>query len=308
MQQDDIARAIGKRVRDARAQRGLSRKSLAASAGVSERYLHQLETGTANASVGILVRVAEALRLDFAFLVVGIEGVTSVEAITDSEQSELETKSARRAPAITQTPLAILLAGLSATEQQAVWPVVERFIGERRRSSRGIALLGLRGAGKSTLGRLVSQRFDLPFLSITQEIEARAGMGINDLFNLGGADAYRALENDVAADLSRRTDRIILETAGGIAGNGEALETVLASFKTVWLKASPEDHLARVAGQGDLRPMQGNSRALEHLKALLVQRESEYARAEFTIDTSGHTPLESLAELEAIMAPLLRSR
>jgi XRE family transcriptional regulator, aerobic/anaerobic benzoate catabolism transcriptional regulator len=298
MQQDDIASAIGGRVRDARARLGLSRKSLASSAGVSERYLHQLETGTANASVGILVRVAQALHLDFAFLVTGKQ-----DEVTAGNQSKLETKSKNGTK---PASLAALMAGLSVTEQWAVVPVVERFIGERRRRSRGIALLGLRGAGKSTLGRLMSQHFNLPFLSITQEIETRAGMGINDLFNLGGAEAYRALENDVAADLSRRTDRIILETAGGITGNSDALETVLSSFKTVWLKATPEEHLSRVANQGDMRPMQGNVRALEHLKALLAQREADYARAEFTIDTSGKTPQDCVIELEAIAAPLLR--
>jgi XRE family transcriptional regulator, aerobic/anaerobic benzoate catabolism transcriptional regulator len=298
MQQDDIASAIGGRVRDARARLGLSRKSLASSAGVSERYLHQLETGTANASVGILVRVAQALHLDFAFLVTGKQ-----DEVTAGNQSKLETKSKNGTK---PASLAALMAGLSVTEQWAVVPVVERFIGERRRRSRGIALLGLRGAGKSTLGRLMSQHFNLPFLSITQEIETRAGMGINDLFNLGGAEAYRALENDVAADLSRRTDRIILETAGGITGNSDALETVLSSFKTVWLKATPEEHLSRVANQGDMRPMQGNARALEHLKTLLAQREAEYARAEFTIDTSGKTPQDCVIELEAIAAPLLR--
>ena len=301
MQLDAIASAIGGRVRDARARLGLSRKNLASSAGVSERYLHQLEAGTANASVGILVRVADALNLDFAFLVTGTE-----VGVTGGEPSKLEIKSARGTSEIAPTPLAILIAGLSASEQRAVLPVVERFVGERRRHSRGIALLGLRGAGKSTLGRLMSQQFNLPFLSITQEIETRAGMGINDLFNLGGAEAYRALENDVAADLSRRTDRIILETAGGITGNSGALETVLTSFKTVWLKATPEEHLSRVVGQGDMRPMQGNARALEHLKALLTQREADYARAEFTIDTSGKTPQECISELETIAAPLLR--
>lgn len=298
MQLDDIASAIGDRVRDARARLGLSRKSLASSAGVSERYLHQLETGTANASVGILVRVADALHLDFAFLVTGKEG-----GVTVGKQCELETKGTS---GMTPTPLAALMAGLSASEQRVAVSVVERFIGERRRNLRGIALLGLRGAGKSTLGRLMSQHFNLPFLSITQEIETRAGMGINDLFNLGGAEAYRALENDVAADLSRRTDRIILETAGGITGNSDALESVLSSFKTVWLRATPEEHLSRVANQGDMRPMQGNVRALEHLKTLLAQREAEYGRAEFTIDTSGKTPHDCIVELEAIAAPLLR--
>jgi XRE family aerobic/anaerobic benzoate catabolism transcriptional regulator len=130
-------------------------------------------------------------------------------------------------------------------------------------------------------------------------------MSLADLFNLGGPDAYRGLENDVVAELAGRATPIVLETAGGIVGNPEALECILASFRTVWLKASPEEHLARVAGQGDTRPMQGNPRALEHLKTLLASREAEYARAECAVDTSGRTPAACLADLERIAAPIL---
>jgi XRE family transcriptional regulator, aerobic/anaerobic benzoate catabolism transcriptional regulator len=288
MQHDDITRAIGARVRDGRARLAMSRKSLAATAGVSERYLHQLETGTANASVGILVRVAEALQLDFAVLVTGGEGPAP------------EKKGASGSITLDHAPLALFLAGLSATEQMAAAPVMERFIGERRRQSRGIALLGLRGAGKSTIGQALAARRGWPFLSVTREIEARAGMGVDDLFNLGGAEAYRGLENEVVAELARRGDRVVLETAGGIAGNGVALETILVSFKTVWLKASPEEHLNRVAGQGDTRPTRGNPKAIEHLRSLLAQREPGYARAELILDTTGKSLEACVAELVAI--------
>ena len=155
-----------------------------------------------------------------------------------------------------------------------------RWIEDRRRASKGVALLGLRGAGKTTLGRLLADRHGLAFVSITREIETRAGMSLADLFNLGGPDAYRASRTTSSPISSRRGDRIVLETAGGIVGNSEALDIILGAFKTVWLKASPEEHLARVAGQGDTRPMRGNPKALEHLRSLLGQREPEYARAE----------------------------
>ena len=139
-------------------------------------------------------------------------------------------------------------------------------------------------------------------MSITREIEARAGLSLADLFNLGGPEGYRALENEVIAELVGRNDRIVLETAGGIAGNAEALGAILGAYKTVWIKASPEAHLARVAEQGDVRPMRGNPRALEHLKALLAAREPEYARADCVLDTTDRSIDDSLAGLEAIAA------
>lgn len=290
MDQDEITRAIGVRVRSARRAAGISRKALAGAADVSERYLHQLEAGTANASVGILARVARALDLDLVSLVAERE---PPDRATGEGRTELV------------APLAGLLSRASPDEQRAAIPIVERFLETRRRSRRGIALLGMRGAGKSTLGRLLAQQHALPFVSVTHEIEARAGMNVNDLFNLGGAEAYRTLENEVVAALAAREDRLVLETAGGIASNQTALSMVLGAFRTVWIKASPEEHLARVAGQGDTRPMQGNPRALDHLKTMLLQRELGYARAELTIDTSGQSVEHSLAELERLAASAL---
>lgn len=283
MQQDEIARTIGTKVRSGRARIGMTRKQLAAAADVSERYLNELENGSANASVGVLVKVAEALGQDFASL------------LTASE-----VRSAGYGP------LHALLAGMSPAEQEGAVKLLRQYLEERRRRLCGVALLGLRGAGKTTLGQHLAERHNLPFVSITREIEARAGMSLNDLFNLGGPSAYRSLENAVIGDIIRRNTRVILETAGGIVGNSEALEMILASFKTVWLKASPQEHLSRVARQGDTRPMHGNPRALEHLKALLAAREAEYARAEFSLDTSGRTVEACLVELEAIAAPALQ--
>lgn len=293
MQPNDIARSIGVKVRARRKQIGLTRKQLAISADVSERYLHELENGEANASVGILAKVAIALGQDFASL------VASLVAPTDAGFCSARPNHAG---------LSALIASMSLAEQSGALPIIERYLNERCRASRGIALLGLRGAGKSTLGRRFAEQHGMPYISVTREIEARAGMSLADLFNLGGPDAYRALENDVIVDLTKRDDHIVLETAGGIVGNGEALDMVLASFKTVWLKATPGEHLARVAGQGDTRPMRGNPKALDHLKALLAQREPDYARADVVIDTSGRTSEACLADLERIAAPLLASR
>ena len=283
MQHDAIARSIGARVRAGRARLGLTRKQLASQADVSDRYLNELENGEANASIGILVKVAQALGQSFDDLV-------------------CDEASAVGSPA---SQLQALLRSMTPTEQAGAFPIMQAWLAAHRRSARGIALVGLRGAGKTTLGSLLAERHGLAFVSVTREIELRAGMSLADLFNLGGADAYRALENEVVTQLAGGDRSVVLETAGGIVGNAPALDTILAAFKTVWLKASPEEHLARVASQGDTRPMHGNPKALEHLKALLAAREPEYARAECVLDTSGRTIDACLAELEAIAAPLL---
>lgn len=276
--QEDITNAIGTRVRAARARAGMSRRKLAEAAGVSERYLNQLENGDANVSVGILSRVASALGLE----------VNQLMTAAGAENGALH------------GPLAALLGQMSPREQTEAAAILERYLVDRRKSQRGIALLGLRGAGKSTVGALFAQRHGLPFLSVTREIETRAGMTLPDLFNLGGPDAYRKLENEVVRGLSARTDRIVLETAGGIVSNSAALEMILASFRTVWLKAAPHEHLQRVIRQGDMRPMRETPEALDHLKALLKQREQEYARADCALDTTGRAPEDCVRELEQI--------
>lgn len=282
MDQTDFSKAIAKHVRRARAAAGLTRKELAVRAAVSERYLSQLEQAEANVSIGILARVSGALGVDMRAFLTG-----------DGE-----------AGAALHAPLGRLLATLSPTEQAGLVPLIEQHLADRRRALKGVALLGLRGAGKTTLGTAFAARRGVRFVSITREIEARAGMSLADLFNLGGQDTYRALENDVVAELVRASERVVLETSGGIVGNSEAMDAILASFKTVWLKAAPEEHLQRVTGQGDLRPMHGNPKALEHLKVLLATREGDYARADVVLDTSGKSFDACLAELERIAAPV----
>jgi XRE family transcriptional regulator, aerobic/anaerobic benzoate catabolism transcriptional regulator len=276
-----IAVAVGERVRAGRVRMGLTRKQFAARAAISERYLNELESGASNASIGVIAKVAEALGESPAGLLGGADSVLAQPMLPG---------------------LQALVRTMTLTEQQAVLPLATRWLAEHRRASKGVALLGLRGAGKSSLGKLLAARHGVPLISVTREIERRAGLSLNEIFNLGGPDAYRAMENDVVAALVTRDGKIVLETAGGITSNSEAMATILACFKSVWLKATPEEHLARVARQGDTRPMQGNPTALEHLKALLAAREPDYARADATIDTSGRSIADCFADLETIAA------
>ncbi|KAB2847441.1 MAG: helix-turn-helix domain-containing protein [Hyphomicrobiaceae bacterium] len=280
MQQHEIAQSIATKVRAARARAGFSRKRLGQLASVSERYLNDLEKGDANVSVGILGRIATALDVELPSILPGFGEQTSA--------------------IVKHKPLADIISRMTMAEQQAAVQLLCQIVGDRCHHQHGIALLGLRGAGKSTIGRLFAERHGLPFRSVTREVEARAGMSLADLFNLGGSEAYRALEMEVVNELAAAKDKMVIETAGGIAGNSGALDVVLGSFKTIWLKASPEEHLSRVARQGDTRPMRGNPKALDQLKLLLVQRESEYARAESALDTTGKTPEQCVSELERI--------
>ncbi len=276
-----ISATVGERVRAGRARLGLTRKEFAALAAISERYLNEVEGGASNASIAVIAKVAEALNESPASLLADVEPSSAQPIISD---------------------LKTLLETMSLREQQGMFPQAKAWLGEHRRASKGIALLGLRGAGKSTLGTLLAARHDVPLISVTREIERRAGMSLTEIFNLGGPDAYRAMENDVVAALVAREGRIVLETAGGIASNSDAMASILGRFKTVWLRTSPEEHLARVARQGDTRPMRDNPTALEHLKALLIARERDYARADGMIDTSGRSIEDCFAELATLAA------
>ena len=272
---------IGQTVRTLRKARGLSRRQVVEAAGISERYLIQVEAAEANATALILDRIARALGVTLKDLVEGEK--------TPGPTGGLD------------PDLAALLRSMTDAEQKDAAPILRKWIEERRRSRRGVALLGLRGAGKSTIGKLFAQRHKLPFVSVTQEIENRTGIQLNDLFNLGGAEAYRAMETETIVSLCASGEFTVLETAGGIVANSDALDAVLSSYRTVWLKASPQAHLERVISQGDMRPIKAASSALEHVRNLLEQRSEQYARAEFTLDTTDRSPLDCVRDLERLL-------
>ena len=172
-------------------------------------------------------------------------------------------------------------------------------------AKKGVALIGLRGAGKSTLGERLSKETGLAFVRLTQEIVERAGMETGELMELAGSGAFRRLEIEALQGLVARRGHIILETSGGIVADGEAYELVRRHFHTVWVKASPEDHMARVIAQNDLRPMFGRDAAMDDLRRLLGEREAAYAQADFVLDTHGVSVDEAAARLNHMLSPVL---
>lgn len=271
---------LGERVRNARARRGMTRKILARDSSVSERYLAQLESGHGNISIMLLRQVAAALNLPVTELVRegperGVEHVLLTEKIN------------------------------RLTPQQAAEASVllsQRFGdgGDGERHNR-IALIGLRGAGKSTLGKALAQRLKLPFVELDKEVEADAGMSLNEIFSLWGQAAYRRHERRALDGIIERHAHVVIETGGSLVSEPSTFERLLGACFTIWVQASPEEHMHRVVAQGDHRPMAGNDEAMQDLRRILAQRDALYAKADATLDTSGKSVEASLGELIALV-------
>ena len=164
-----------------------------------------------------------------------------------------------------------------------------------------ICLVGLRGAGKSTLGALAADRLSVPFLELNKEIETMAGMAVGEIIGLYGQEGYRKLEQDALLQVSDDHDHVMMAAAGGVVEDAETYDMLLSRFHTVWLRATPDDHMRRVREQGDERPMAGNPAAMEQLKRLLTERQTAYARADAQLNTSGLTLDQSLEQLIALI-------
>ena len=254
---------LGARVRRRREELGLTRRRLSQESGLSERYLAQLELGTGNASVLLIRRLAQALEV-------------APEAIL------LDTPSG---PATAQIFAALRYLD-DATLVQAAALLEQRFgkVSQARRQR--IALIGMRGAGKSTLGVALGRRLRVPFHELDSEIERDAGMSLANLFSLYGQDAYRTHERKVLEMLVARDGAQVIATGGSLPTEPESFGFLRSHCFTVWLRAEPEDHMKRVVAAGDLRPIRGRTRAMAELQAILAEREMLYAQADLRVDTS----------------------
>lgn len=275
---------LGKRVRTIRAQRKMSRKNLSQESQVSERYLAQLEQGRGNISVVLLARVAAALRTDLAELFRMRNTQSAEEVLISDILRDLN-------PDAHQTLLKLL------SEQFAV-PIASR---------RRIALVGLRGAGKSTQGKRLAALLDIPFIHLGSEIEQLAGMSTSEIFSLSGPARYQRLEEKALMQTLRQYDRCVLETGGSIVTDTTMLNTLLTTCFVVWLYARPEEYMRRLVEQGDVRPMENQEDAMADLRRILSSREEQYARAHASIDTSDRSIDDCVSELVRLTPTELRS-
>ena len=270
--------ALGRRLRELRAQRGMARKVLARDADVSERYLAQLEVGEGNVSIVLLRRIALALGVQPEDLMVN-----------------------RRTAAYRL--VAQLLERFPEDRLEEVLFRLIRDLGAHNAArKRRVALMGLRGAGKSTLGRLLATELHVPFVELDCEIEREAGMALSEVFLLYGQGGYRRMERRCLERVIESHADAVLSVGGGIVSEPDTFNLLLGNCFTVWLKATPEEHMMRVAAQGDMRPMQDNEDAMEDLRRILGAREPLYAKADAQVDTSGQKPEASLAKLRQAVA------
>lgn len=274
---EQFIKRIGSRVLEARKNVRMSRRVLSEMSGVSQRTIVLLETGKGNISVGLLFRVAVALDLDIAGLVGDAEYEFS---------NRLAVRFNDSSPMVQEQVLSLLLP--------------ERLVEKKRKR---ICLIGLRGAGKSTLGRLLSESLSLPFFELNREIESLCGMSVPELMSLYGQEGYRRLEFQALQMLAGIDEPLLFAAAGGVVSEPDNYQILLENFYTVWLKATPEVHMDRVIRQGDSRLVpRANSTAMAELKSILTSREELYAAADFMIDTSESTIDEVLQELVKIVS------
>jgi XRE family aerobic/anaerobic benzoate catabolism transcriptional regulator len=272
--------AMGRHVRDVRERRGMARKVLAQSAGVSERYLAQLEAGEGNASVLLLRGVARALGM-------------SVTELLEPRGNSVEQRLIRRF--LDRLPEHRL--------EDVVFRLMREFGHEEAARKKRIALIGLRGAGKTTLGAALANDRRVPFVELDREIEREAGISLSEVFLLYGQAGYRRIERRCLERTLETYPEMVMSVGGGIVSEPETFNLLLQNCLTVWVKAAPDEHMARVVAQGDFRPMQGHAEAMQDLTKILEAREPLYRKADATLDTTGERPEQSLRKLrEAVSA------
>ena len=278
---------LGQRVRTMRALRGMSRKVLAKVSGISERYIAQLESGKGNVSIVLLRRVSNAMGAHLEDLIPATEPAPDWPVIRD-----LVRKATPNQIAQAKDVLSGQGSGASAL---------------RRTSFAGIALIGLRGAGKSTLGKMLAKKIGWSFVELNKEIEAQNGLSVAEIIALYGQEGFRRMEQTALGQLLAGKELMVLATGGGIVSEPVTFDLILSSFYTIWLKAEPEEHMARVRRQGDLRPMADDRSAMAELRTILLSREPLYARASAVVDTAGLSIDASAARLIDAVRPVLQN-
>ena len=279
---------LGQRVRTMRALHGMSRKVLAKVSGISERYIAQLESGKGNVSIVLLRRVSDAMGAHLEDLIPANEPAPDWPVIRDL---------VRKATANQIAQAKDILSG-QANGATAL----------RRTSFAGIALIGLRGAGKSTLGKMLARKIGWSFVELNKEIEAQNGLSVAEIIALYGQEGFRRMEQAALGQLLARKELMVLATGGGIVSEPLTFDLILSSFYTIWLKAEPEEHMARVRRQGDLRPMADDRSAMAELRNILVSREPLYARASAVVNTAGLSVDAAAARLSDAVAPVLHDK
>jgi len=275
-----FAAAIGRLLRLSRAKRGMTRRQLAQASGASERYLAQIEGGQGNPSVVILESIARALDIPIIELLPRSNGRTAAMAeILDG------------------------LARVPVAELPALAELIERRAAQHMQVERGrrIALIGLRGAGKSTLGRRLADALGCPFIELDRLIEQDYGASLPMLIEMSGLSTFRRYERACLERVIAEHEAAVVATAGGIVSSPESYALLLQRTHTVWIKARPDQHMSRVMEQGDFRPMAQNRAAMADLVAILEARGADYARAEAELDTSSDTVDESFGKLMQIV-------
>jgi XRE family aerobic/anaerobic benzoate catabolism transcriptional regulator len=267
--------ALGERVRSLRARRGMTRKALSLAAHVSERHLANLEYGEGNASILVLLQVAGALQCSLA------------EMMGDVTTSNPEWLLIRQ-----------LLGGRSEADLRPVRLAIAQMLGRSGTGSVSarIALVGLRGAGKSTLGQMLAEDLGCAFVELSREIEKLAGCSVSEIQALYGQNAYRRYERRALEEAIEAYPEAVIATPGGLVSDLAAFNDMLTHCTTVWLQAEPEDHMRRVIAQGDMRPMAASKEAMDDLRGILAGRAAFYSKAQLRINTSAQ-PLPETFEL-----------
>jgi XRE family aerobic/anaerobic benzoate catabolism transcriptional regulator len=276
---------IGRRVRQGRAKRGMTRRQLAQESNTSERYLARIESGDGNPSAIVMRAIAEALEMPIVELLPTARGHSvALDHIVD------------------------LLGQVAPEDLPAIAGLIEKHLGKAASADQAqrIALVGLRGAGKSTLGRKLADKLGFPFVELNRMIEQEYGASLPMLIEMSGLATFRRYERTCLERVLAEHRRVVIATAGGMVSNPETYSLLLRRSHTIWISARPDEHMSRVMKQGDFRPMAKNREAMSDLIAILDARKQDYARAEAALDTSGVTVEQSLAKLNKIVSPWLK--